>query len=189
MDIKIRRMEIALRSAKECVESNRRHLESAGRRAVIGTSQVLDDIENVLSETTDHRIANDAARAHSPRELVRRVREYERDHEPHGWPAVQMHCLSDMADAIESLLPQPRKYPRTKCPGCGQEHAVVDGRVWNHIINAAQCPGAGGTAPSSAASTKVQVQRAKSGPRLLKLYVQSQQTKAAINGGVSTHKL
>lgn len=35
--------------------------------------------------------------------MIRRVREYETDHEPDGWPAVKMSFLSQMADALEHL--------------------------------------------------------------------------------------
>jgi len=45
---KMRRMEIALRAAAECIESNKRHLEIMGRHCTVGTGQVLDEIANVL---------------------------------------------------------------------------------------------------------------------------------------------
>lgn len=38
--------------------------------------------------------------------LVRRVREYELDHEPNGWPAVDMSFLSEMADELEYWIGQ-----------------------------------------------------------------------------------
>ena len=37
-------------------------------------------------------------------ELIERMRGFEIDHEPHGWPAIQMRDISAMCDAIESLL-------------------------------------------------------------------------------------
>jgi len=83
------------------------------------------------------------AAAISSSELVRRVRVYEQDHSPDGWPAVKMSFLTAMADVIEALVPKPRKYPRAKCPDCGQECALHDGKIWNHIIGQKQCPGAG----------------------------------------------
>jgi hypothetical protein len=45
---KMRAMEIALRTAQECIESNRRHIESMGRHATAGTSDALDEIANAL---------------------------------------------------------------------------------------------------------------------------------------------
>ena len=33
--------------------------------------------------------------------LIRRVREYEIDHSPDGWPAVEMGFLSELANALE----------------------------------------------------------------------------------------
>ena len=84
-----------------------------------------------------------AASADCLQRVVRRVREYEKDHAPSGWPAVQMNFLTEMANAIEAMLPKPRKYPRAKCPDCGQEFALHDGKIWNHIIGQKQCPGAG----------------------------------------------
>lgn len=83
------------------------------------------------------------AAAISSSELVRRVRVYEQDHSPDGYPAVKMSFLTEMADLIETLLPKPRKYPRAKCPDCGQEFSLHDGKIWNHIIGQKQCPGAG----------------------------------------------
>ncbi len=35
-----------------------------------------------------------------------------------------------------------RKYPRVKCPVCGHTHALIDGRIWNHVVNRKQCKGA-----------------------------------------------
>ena len=37
-------------------------------------------------------------------ELIERLRGIEIDHEPNGWPAIQMRDISAMCDAIESLL-------------------------------------------------------------------------------------
>ena len=37
-------------------------------------------------------------------ELIERMRGFEIDHDPKGWPAIQMRDISDMCDAIESLL-------------------------------------------------------------------------------------
>ena len=37
-------------------------------------------------------------------ELIARVREYAIDHEPSGWPAVQMRLLSAMADELEAMI-------------------------------------------------------------------------------------
>ena len=37
-------------------------------------------------------------------ELTDRMRGFEIDHEPNGWPAIQMRDISAMCDAIESLL-------------------------------------------------------------------------------------
>lgn len=37
-------------------------------------------------------------------ELIERLRVLEIDHEPNGWPAIQMRDISAMCDAIESLL-------------------------------------------------------------------------------------
>ena len=37
-------------------------------------------------------------------ELIERLRGFEIDHEPNGWPAIQMRDISAMCDAIESLL-------------------------------------------------------------------------------------
>ena len=37
-------------------------------------------------------------------ELIERMRVLEIDHEPNGWPAIQMRDISAMCDAIESLL-------------------------------------------------------------------------------------
>lgn len=37
-------------------------------------------------------------------ELIERMRGFEIDHEPNGWPAIQMRDISAMCDAIESLL-------------------------------------------------------------------------------------
>ena len=45
---KMRAMEIALRTAQECIESNRMHIESMGRHATAGTSAALDEIANAL---------------------------------------------------------------------------------------------------------------------------------------------
>lgn len=42
------KMESALKSAKDCIEANRRHIESMGRHAVEGTSATLDEISNAL---------------------------------------------------------------------------------------------------------------------------------------------
>ena len=42
------KMEIALRAATECIESNKRHLEIMGRNCTVGTGQVLNEIANVL---------------------------------------------------------------------------------------------------------------------------------------------
>jgi DNA repair exonuclease SbcCD ATPase subunit len=36
-------------------------------------------------------------------ELIERVRLYEQDHAPDGWPAIKMHDVSALADAIEAL--------------------------------------------------------------------------------------
>ena len=37
-------------------------------------------------------------------ELIERMRGFEIDHDPKGWPAIQMRDISDMCNAIESLL-------------------------------------------------------------------------------------
>ena len=37
-------------------------------------------------------------------ELIERMRGFEIDHEPNGWPAIQMRDISAMCDVIESLL-------------------------------------------------------------------------------------
>lgn len=37
-------------------------------------------------------------------ELIERMRVLEIDHEPNGWPAIQMRDISAMCDAIKSLL-------------------------------------------------------------------------------------
>ena len=37
-------------------------------------------------------------------ELIERMRVLEIDHEPNGWPAIQMRDISAMCDAIESPL-------------------------------------------------------------------------------------
>ena len=37
-------------------------------------------------------------------ELIERLRSFEIDHEPDGWPGVRMRQISAMCDAIESLL-------------------------------------------------------------------------------------
>ena len=37
-------------------------------------------------------------------ELTERMRGFEIDHDPDGWPAIQMRDISAMCDAIESLL-------------------------------------------------------------------------------------
>lgn len=37
-------------------------------------------------------------------ELIERLRGFEIDHEPNGWPAIQMRDISAMCDVIESLL-------------------------------------------------------------------------------------
>ena len=37
-------------------------------------------------------------------ELIEQMRVLEIDHEPNGWPAIQMRDISAMCDAIESLL-------------------------------------------------------------------------------------
>ena len=37
-------------------------------------------------------------------ELIERLRGFEIDHEPDGWPGVRMRQISAMCDAIESLL-------------------------------------------------------------------------------------
>lgn len=52
---KMRSMEIVLRSAVECIQANKRHLESMGRKATVGTGHVLDEIENVLHPPNDAR--------------------------------------------------------------------------------------------------------------------------------------
>lgn len=46
--------------------------------------------------------------------LVRRVREYEADHSPDGWPAVQMAFLSEMADMLKRLEFS-RSWYRSRC--------------------------------------------------------------------------
>ena len=38
------------------------------------------------------------------KELIERLRSFEIDHEPDGWPGVRMRQISAMCDAIESLL-------------------------------------------------------------------------------------
>ena len=38
------------------------------------------------------------------RELIERLRGFEIDHSPDGWPAIRMREISAMCDAIESLL-------------------------------------------------------------------------------------
>ena len=38
------------------------------------------------------------------RELIERLRGFEVDHSPDGWPAIRMREISAMCDAIESLL-------------------------------------------------------------------------------------
>ena len=38
------------------------------------------------------------------RELIERLRSFEIDHEPDGWPGVRMRQISAMCDSIESLL-------------------------------------------------------------------------------------
>ena len=38
------------------------------------------------------------------REQIERLRSFEIDHEPDGWPGVRMRQISAMCDAIESLL-------------------------------------------------------------------------------------
>ena len=44
----LQRLEIALRSAADCINSNKRHLETDGRNCTIGTHQVLYEIANAL---------------------------------------------------------------------------------------------------------------------------------------------
>ena len=38
------------------------------------------------------------------KELIERLRSFEIDHEPDGWPGVRMRQISAMCDAIESML-------------------------------------------------------------------------------------
>ena len=54
-----------------------------------------------------------------------------------------------LAEAINSNQTPRHKYPRAKCPGCFCMHAVVNGRIWNHIIGKKQCSGAGSVASPS----------------------------------------
>lgn len=50
-------------------------------------------------------------------ELIARVREYEIDHEPSGWPEVQMKLLSAMADELEALI-EIAKFSPSGCHNC-----------------------------------------------------------------------
>ena len=38
------------------------------------------------------------------KELIERLRSFEIDHDPKGWPAIQMRDISAMCDAIKSIL-------------------------------------------------------------------------------------
>lgn len=42
-------------------------------------------------------------------ELIERMRGFETDHEPNGWPAIQMRDISAMCEAIESLLAENKR--------------------------------------------------------------------------------
>ena len=45
-------------------------------------------------------------------ELIERLRSFEIDHEPDGWPGVRMRQISAMCDAIESLLAENERLER-----------------------------------------------------------------------------
>ena len=59
-----------------------------------------------MSETTNWE-KNEAGRreASAVEQLVSSCREYEIDHEPDGWPAIQMRDVSALCDAVDSVVP------------------------------------------------------------------------------------
>lgn len=43
-------------------------------------------------------------------ELIARLRSFETDHKPEGWPAIQMRDVSALLDAIEALKAGSERY-------------------------------------------------------------------------------
>jgi predicted transcriptional regulator len=39
-------------------------------------------------------------------ELIKRLRSFEQDHKPHGWPAIQMRDVTALLDTIEAQAKQ-----------------------------------------------------------------------------------
>lgn len=53
-------------------------------------------------------------------EIIKAMRLLELDHEPKGWPAVQMRDITAMCDEIERLRPKTNEEFHTKCHDCGR---------------------------------------------------------------------
>lgn len=73
--------------------------------------------------------------------LVRRVREYEIDHEPEGWPAVQMQFVSDLAETLDAYR-QKLEFARQQldkiyCETTCQRAHEISNKALIHLPNAA----------------------------------------------------
>ena len=79
------------------------------------------------------------------KELIERMRGFEIDHDPKGWPAIQMRDISDMCDAIESLLSENERLNAElakyrEAPVVAYRHLMVDGWEYFDAPTGANCP-------------------------------------------------
>ena len=78
-------------------------------------------------------------------ELIEQMRVLEIDHEPNGWPAIQMRDISAMCDAIESLLAEnERLYAEIDkyhdAPVVAYRHLMEDGWEYFDAPTGDDCP-------------------------------------------------
>lgn len=71
-------------------------------------------------------------------ELIARLRSFETDHKPEGWPAIQMRDVSALLDAIEALEAQLAAAPSVP-EGWKQAVALAYGHLW-HVNNEPMAP-------------------------------------------------
>ena len=78
-------------------------------------------------------------------ELIEQMRVLEIDHEPNGWPAIQMRDISAMCDAIESLLAENERLNAEidkyhDAPVVAYRHLMEDGWEYFDAPTGDDCP-------------------------------------------------
>ena len=78
-------------------------------------------------------------------ELIERLRGFEIDHSPDGWPAIRMREISAMCDAIESLLAENERLKAElakyrDAPVVAYRHLMEDGWEYFDAPTGDDCP-------------------------------------------------